>query len=125
EVTSNTISGTVTSPSYDNRRNGVYVRFSDNTIIELVDDSPGTETNFTYTVPSLPNASITMAAYEGWVFGEARAVAYRSGVGSSEPVELTIPSPPVLNAPAQDSTLSDATVFSWSSDGSAFVWYII
>src|SRR5690606_28167392 len=63
EVPSGSISASVDSPSYADRRNGVFVRFSSNAVISLAEEYVADETNFTYTVPSLPNASITLAAH--------------------------------------------------------------
>src|SRR5690606_29222642 len=108
-VASGTISGSVTSPTTDDRENRVYVRFASNAVIPVVEHyGPSLMSDFTYTVPSLPNASITVAASEGTAFLSAAAVVHRDNLspGQSE-ISLTIPSPCVLNAPANDITLTD------------------
>ncbi|HEU5075579.1 MAG TPA: hypothetical protein VFU02_15410 [Polyangiaceae bacterium] len=125
EVASGAISGSVTSLTGDARRNAVYVRFASNALIQVVDDSPGAEGSFVYTVPSLPEASILVAAHEGTLYDGARAVAYQNGLSpGATDVALEIPSPPVLNAPAPGAVLDENTVFSWSGDAQAFVWQL-
>jgi hypothetical protein len=126
EVASGTISGTVASPTSENRSNAVYVRFASNALIQVVDDSPGSESSFTYTVPGLPDASIMVVAHEGEIFDQERAVAYQSGVslGQTE-IRLEIPVPAHLSAPEPGATLQDDTVFTWShDDGQAFLWHL-
>lgn len=125
ELSSGTISGSVTSPTSDTRRNGVFVRFASNALIEVVQDASGIEESFVYTVPSLPDASILVAAHEGELYDGARAVAYKNGVSPGETnIGLAIPSPPVLTGPAQGATLGDDTVFSWNGDAQTFVWLL-
>ena len=124
EVASGTISGSVTSPTNDARQNAVYVRFASNALIEVVKES-GAEDSFTYTVPSLPDASILVTAHEGVMYDGARAVAYQNGLSSGATnVELTIPSAPALSAPVEGAVLADDTVFSWESDAQTFVWML-
>lgn len=123
EVTSGTISGSVTSPTSDARRNAVYVRFASNAVIQVVKDSSAIDESFTYTVPSLPDASILIAAHEGDLYEGPRAVAYQNGLNPGETnVELAIPAPVTLTAPSDAAPLADDTVFSWSSEAQTFVW---
>lgn len=123
EVTSGTISGSVTSASSDARKNAVYVRFASNALIQVVEDSSGIEESFAYTVPSLPDASLLVAAHEGDLYEGERAVAYQNGLSPGETnVDFEIPAPAMLAAPADGATLDDTTVFSWNSDAQTFVW---
>lgn len=128
EVTSGTISGTVASSSSEDRSNTVYVRFASNALIQVVDDAPGGESNFTYTVPSLPDASILVAAHEGEIFDLERAVAYQNGVSPGQTgIQLEIPVPARLSAPEPNATLDEDTVFEWTRDdgqAQAFVWHL-
>ncbi|HEY6726696.1 MAG TPA: hypothetical protein VI197_21830 [Polyangiaceae bacterium] len=124
-VASGTISGSVTSSSSDARRNAVYVRFASNALIQVVEDASGIEENFAYTVPSLPDASILVAAHEGDLYEGPRAVAYQNGLSpGATNVALTVPSPAVLTAPANAAALVDTTVFSWDGDAQTFVWLL-
>jgi hypothetical protein len=124
-VDANRPGGHTASATYDNRLNSVYVRFSSNAIILLADEEVGADPNFSYLVPSLPDSSIIFAAHEGWGESEARAVSWRTGVGPGTSIGVTVPTAPTLNGPPPDSTLADDTVFSWNSDASTFVWYIL
>lgn len=123
DLTSGTISGSVTSPTSDARRNAVYVRFASNALIQVVKDSSAIDGSFAYTVPSLPDASVLVAAHEGDLYDGPRAVAYRNGLNPGETnVALEIPAPATLNAPGAAAPLADDTVFSWSSDAQTFLW---
>jgi len=123
DITSGTISGSVTSPSSDARRNAVYVRFASNAQIQVVKDSSAIDGSFAYTVPSLPDASILVAAHEGDLYDGPRAVAYQNGLNPGETnVALEIPAPATLTAPSNGAQLADDTVFSWSSEAQTFVW---
>lgn len=124
-VPSNSISGTVNAATYDNRLNSVYVRFSSNAVILIADEEVDATPSFTYTVPSLPDSSIIFAAHEGWHTDDARAVAWRTGVGPGTSIDVTVPISPTLNGPAPDSTLGEDTVFSWNSSADTFVWYLL
>jgi len=125
DMTSGAISGSVTSPTSDARRNAVYVRFASNALIQIVKDSSAIDGSFAYTVPSLPDASILVAAHEGDLYEGPRAVAYRNGLNPGETnVELTIPAPVALTAPTDAAPLADDTVFSWSSEAQTFVWLL-
>jgi hypothetical protein len=124
-VSSSTLTGAVTAASYDNRLNSAYVRFSSNAVILVADEEPVDDRNFAYTVPSIPDASIIFAAHEGWHLDEKRAVSWRTGVGPGTSIEVTVPTAPTVVGPLPDSTLGDDTVFSWSSDASTFVWYML
>lgn len=122
-VDSGVISGTVSSVTSDNRYNTVYLRFASNAVIELVNQSPTDDSNFTYTVPNIPGSEIVVAAHEGYWSGEARSVAYQHGISPGQTsIELDIPAPPTLTAPAPGTTLDDETEFRWSSGASTFVW---
>ena len=128
DVTSGTISGTVATASTETRSNAVFVRFASNALIQVVDDSPGSQSNFTYTVPSLPDASILVAAHAGEIIDQERAVAYQNGVspGQTE-IQLDIPPVAQLSGPEPGATLADDTVFQWSRDDAqaqAFVWHL-
>lgn len=124
-IQSGVVSGSVSSATSDARKNAVYVRFASNAVIQLVDVSPGSEESFAYTVPSLPEASIVVAAHEGDLYDGARAVAYRDGLSAgATSVALAIPSPAVLTAPSNGAALGDDTVFSWSGEAQTYLWML-
>jgi hypothetical protein len=115
-VNTDTISGAVVSPSTDERTNAAFVRFTSGAVIELASQTGSSATaNYSFLVPSLPNATITVMASEGNSSFGAAAVAHRSNVTSgTTTAALTIPSPPVISAPANGSTLNANSMFTWS-----------
>lgn len=124
-VGSATISGTVTAETYVDRLNSVFVRFDTNAVILVADEVPD-ESNFSYTVPTIPGASLIFAAHEGWGYEEeARAVAWRTGVGPGTNIQVAVPAPATPTSPAAESTLADDTLFSWNSSASTFVWHLL
>jgi hypothetical protein len=122
-----TISGTVTSPTSVNRENRVFVRFTSNADIELVDHY-GTSldvNSFAYVVPSLTNGTITVSAAEGDYDIGAVALVHRGGLSPGETdIELVIPEPSVLTAPPNDDTgITHESIFSWTGDAETYVWH--
>jgi hypothetical protein len=126
EVDSGTISGSVTSPTTEDRANKAFVRFPTNAMIELFWDygenlDPG---SFSYNVPALANGSITVMASEGDSYFGAAAVAHRGGLAAGQSdVELAIPEPPELMAPSDQDVVDEDGIFSWTSDAKTFVWH--
>jgi hypothetical protein len=125
-VSSGTIQGAVTTTSSDERANQVFVRFNDHATIQLVDDSPPTDPNgtFTYTVPSIPGSSIMVSASEDGATGYG--VVHRDGLAAgANNIALAIPQPVLLNAPAPGVTNVDgSTMFRWNGSAGAYLWYI-
>ncbi len=123
-VTSVTISGSVTSPTSSDRTNNVFLQFSSNATIPLLTHyGSGLGSSFAYTVPSLPNAAITLSAHEGTGFFGAAAVAHQDVAVGQSSIELDIPSPTVLLAPPVDTTWTPSTTFSWNGSAETYVWH--
>jgi hypothetical protein len=115
-VATDTVSGSVTSPTTSDRTNAAFVRFTSGAVIELARQTGANATaNYSFLVPTLPNATITVMACEGDAsFGEA-ALAHRSDVTSGQTTPaLDIPTPPRLFGPADGSTLNANSMFSWN-----------
>jgi hypothetical protein len=115
-VDTDTVSGTVVSPTTNERSNAAYVRFTSGAVIELANQTGANATaNYSFLVPTLPNATITVVAREGNSSFGAVGVAHRSNVTSGQTTPaLTIPTPPVILGPASGSTLNDSSMFSWN-----------
>jgi len=113
-IASGIVSGTVTSPTSDERTNNVFFRFASGAKIELAEQY-GTQladpTTFSYVVPTLPDGSVTISATEGTIYGPV-ACAHRGGLtGGQTGISLTIPTPPVIVAPADLSNTNPTTMF--------------
>jgi hypothetical protein len=110
------ITGSVTGVTTNDRANLVYLRFADNASFELVDDTT-TTTSFSYQVPSVAGASLTVVATNEIGSG-GLAAAYADNLGASQArVALDIPAMPILVAPAANkSNVDGSTLFQWSTD---------
>jgi len=115
-VAAGAIGGTVTSASTDYRDNRAFVQFTSGAVIELFDHYGTSLTaNFTYTVPTLPGASITLSASEGPGGWGALGVAHVDNLAAgATAIALDIPTPPVITAPPDGTTLSASSVLSWT-----------
>lgn len=123
-LASDTISGTVTGFGPGARRNQVFVRFIDDAAVQVVDhDMP--EAAYEYLVPSIPNASITLAAMRGNLASPPYAVRYRDGIAPGvSGVDLDVPLPPTQVAPDhQAEGVNDTTVFSWTGPDIVYMFY--
>jgi hypothetical protein len=126
-VASGNISGAVTSPTTNDRTNGVWVQFNTNASIRVVEHYGSSLTpDFTYLVPNIPTSSITVAAVEGTAFYGAAALAHRDGLAAgATSVGLTIPTPPTQVAPAPGATGTAETTFSWSGNQDTYVLRLV
>jgi hypothetical protein len=121
-IDSGNLQGTVTGPGASYRTNQVFLRFTSNARIELVDDNgPNT---FSYLVPSIAGSSITVAASEGSRYG-GWSVVHQDGLGPTAKPALKIPSLVSLLTPAGAATgVTAATKFTFQSpagNGGPFV----
>jgi hypothetical protein len=123
-VDSATISGTVTSPSSTDRENRVYVRFANHASLPLVWDYSDGVDSFSYIVPSIGDAQISVSAAEGTAaFGQA-AVVHRDGLSAGQAnIELEIPEPPSLVAPADEDVIDAESIFSWTGDQDTYLFH--
>jgi hypothetical protein len=112
-IDTGTIQGTVTPSGAGSRENEVFLRFTSNATIQLVDDNG--PSSFSYVVPSIPNSNLTVAAeqgsqYEGW------AVAHADGLAPGAKPVLKVPGLVTLLSPAGAATnITEATKFTFQS----------
>ena len=108
-ITQGTISGTVTDASPFAPINYGFLRFTSGATIELFEDIPGPAT-FSYLVPSIPNASVTVAALDEDWEAEELALIHREGVAlGTTNIDLEIPRTASLTAPADGEDMVDDT----------------
>jgi hypothetical protein len=117
------VSGDVTGGGAGTRVNHVFVRFPDDAAVQVLSHY-STADAFSYLVPSIPNASITVAAARSSLAYPPFAVAYREGVAPGQDnVDLEIPVPATLGTPAANATNVDATtMFSWSGPDQVYMF---
>jgi len=126
-VPSGTISGTVTpDPLGPNRHNGVYVRFSNNANLQITRDS-SQPTSFSYLVPSITGATITVAAEQGDLWFAPYAVAHRNGLSPGQTgIALAVPTASSLTAPPSGTTgVNASTLFQWSGSAKVYLWSMV
>jgi len=123
-VASGSISGTVVSNGSD-RENDVYIHFTSGAAIQLASLSV-TTADFTYLVPTLPNASISIAGQTGTAGRPPFAVAHQDGLAAGQTgVRITIPVPATLVEPADNTKpLAANTVFRWTGGSGVSVWHL-
>ena len=120
------LTGTTSGSVLNNLVNIISARFPDGTVLPLIEDDVAIST-FTYLVPVLPNASLTVAASDGSF--SPLVVAHADGVPAAmaQNVQLTLPRPVTPTSPAQAAAASNESTFSWSALGQTaqvFVWHL-
>ncbi len=100
---SGTLVGSVVPGSLGNRGNAVYLRFPSGAAIPVVEDAAGLD-DFTYVVPALGGASLSVAASEGDSLYGPFALAHADGLTSTATPALTIPEPAAPHLPAASAT---------------------
>ncbi len=109
-VDAGNISGTI-SGGLGDRVNKLFARFDSNAVIELMKLSSAPNT-FSYLVPTLPKASITVAATAGSEYGPI-GVAHADGLQQGESsTKLVIPVPATVKKPKIGAPLAANHVFS-------------
>jgi hypothetical protein len=113
-----TISGKVTTSLTTDRENDIYVRWQDGAAIEVVQDG-NPQSTYSYSVPTINGAGITVAASTGSSGFPPYAVAYRDDVAPGQTnVDLTIPTAAVPVSPVTGATgVGASTTFHWSGGG--------
>jgi len=114
-IASGAVTGTVTPRATPigsgARNNSVFVRFSSGASVQVVDQAPTVDA-FSYLVPTLPDSSITVAAWEGSYEGPLGMV-HKDGLSSGAAAgTLAIPAPPKLLKPL-GGTVDETTPFSF------------
>jgi hypothetical protein len=117
-IDSASVTGSVSPIGNGDRTNAVFLRFKSGATLTLADHTPSADA-FSYLVPQLENASISVAASE--VDGsDAFSVVHKDGLSPGDATgELVIPAPATINAPSGGTdTMVDATT-PFSFHGSA------
>jgi len=126
-IASGNITGTVTPASFDTRNNRVFLQFTSNAFIQLVDDNG--PNSFTYQVPTIANSSITFAASEGQAYYGAFAMVHQDALAAGATgIAVTIPKPSdhLAVAPATAVNKVDAnTQFSFQAAAGAGGLFVI
>jgi hypothetical protein len=120
-----TLTGSVDSGPFGSATHLISTRFADGTALPLL-SADSTQEAFSYLLPVLPNASLTVAASAG-VPGYTVAHADAVPATAQQNVALVLPRPVSPNAPANGSAVGPGTPFSWSTVGQSaqvFVWHI-
>jgi hypothetical protein len=115
---SSTVAGTATSPSFADRINAVYLRYSDNASIQLVSDYTAPET-FSYTVPSgIANSAIVVATTVNSPSYAPFAVAYKDAITpGTTGIAIAVPNPATLLSPGGGSSnITNNDTFKWTGD---------
>ncbi len=121
---SGTLKGTVSSPTTTNRENDVFVRFTDNAAIQVVKDG-APAASYSYVVPSITGATITVAAATGDSFLTPYAVVHQDGLAMGQTAPLmTIPTAPSLVGPVDSATATSSTTFKWSGTPNVYVFTV-
>lgn len=120
-----TVAGSVTSPTSESRANYLFARFKDNAVIPIASVAPSADA-FTFNVPVLSDADMTVAASEGTdEFYGPYGIAYKSVAPGATGVALNIPSPPTVIAPADGRTgVNGSTVFQWAGTDHVVVLHV-
>ena len=123
QLTTGNVSGTVTGQS-NNRINNVYLRFADNSALELISTTPATNT-FSYLVPNnIPDATFTVVAQdENNGLNQGFTAAYADNVTPGQTgIALALPEVPLLNMPSAGKENVDGnTLFQWSGSAKVFL----
>jgi hypothetical protein len=122
QLTTGSVAGSVTGQS-NNRENRVYLRFADNSALELISTTPSAAT-FSYLVPNIPDATFTVVAEdENNGMNQGFTAAYADNVTAGQTgIALTLPEIPVLDAPGNGKQNVDGTtLFQWEGSAKVFL----
>jgi hypothetical protein len=125
-ITTDNVTGSVTPAGAGDRTNAVFVRFESGASLTLVSHAPTTDA-FTYLVPKLTDASISVAASEE-DSNDGFSVVHRDGLSPGEPVgTLQIPAPPITLGPTGTAAdaVDDATPFTFKGSPDSAGAYVI
>lgn len=118
ELTVDAISGTLGATEVGDREVAIYARFNSNAVLPLVNDSRVTDV-FSYPVPSLPDAALTVVGNAGHGFwGEPVTTTYLDNVvpGKSG-LQLDFRRPPTLISPPPGTTgAAEDQEFKWRKE---------
>ncbi len=113
-ISSGNVGGTITPNSATDRANGVFLRFTSGATIKLASDTKGPN-KFSYLVPTIANASVTLAAVEGDAFFGQYAVVHKDGLAAgNSAISAAVPAVSKPLTPATGASNVDAnTQFSF------------
>lgn len=112
------VGGTVTAGSEDDRTNALFVQFQDGGSMQLLSDAYPSPTDFLYLAPSLPNASLIVAASQGLGYGSSYSMVHQRGVAPGTlDVHLDVPAAPRQNRPLSGDEATAETDFTWTLSG--------
>lgn len=123
-----TIGGNVTvlGGVVDYRENQVFLRFGDGTRMPLIEDREQQDA-FSYTVPVVPGATISLLALDNDAFVPFR-VAHRENIAPGQTgITLALPNAVTLSSPPNGAVITPDTPFVWSGFGqtaTTFVWHL-
>jgi hypothetical protein len=123
-----TIGGNVTvlGGVTDYRENQVSLRFSDGTRMLIIEDSEQPDA-FSYTVPILQGATLSVTAIDNDAFVPFRAVHRENIAPGQTGITLALPNAVTLNSPPRGAVITEDTPFVWSAFGqtaTTFVWHL-
>jgi hypothetical protein len=116
------LSGNVAGSVAD-RINQVWLSFPDHAALLLAQENRAGAT-FSYLVPELEGATVTVYASTGSSSTGSFALAHQSRPATAadvSPLEIALPDPPILSEPGPAATLAPDTVFRWQTDNAVSV----
>jgi hypothetical protein len=123
-----TIGGNVTvAGATSDRENRVSLRFSDGTRMPIIQADRDQPDAFSYTVPIVQGATISLLAVDNTGFITSRAVHRENIAPGQTGITLALPNPVTLNSPPRGAVITEDTPFVWSSFGqtaTTFVWHL-
>jgi hypothetical protein len=125
-LSTGTVSGTVTSPETSQRTNRLFMRFASGAAMPIAAIDEGSDA-YSYLLPTLPDASVTIAASYGPVEGPY-AIVYRDGAQPGDTgMDLEIPVvPATIVSPNNDATnVTDSTQFLFTKQDSGVGAFLV
>jgi hypothetical protein len=113
-IASGNLTGSVVPAGEDDRTNMVFLRFASGAYIQLVEHEP-TMNNFSYLVPTITGASVSVLAAEGSFYGPL-GVVHKEGLNAGDATgALDIPLPPEPLTPNQTAVDPETAQFTFKA----------
>ena len=125
-IPSGNVTGTVSPVGAGERENKVFVRFKSGATLTLADHTPAADA-FSYIVPQLTDASVSVAASET-DGNDAFSVVHKDGLSPGDAVgELSIPAPAAIIGPSGNDAeaVDDATQFTFRGSADSAGAYVV
>jgi hypothetical protein len=127
EIASGSIGGTVSGGLFDPRSNYVGLRFSDGTVLPIVNETADAP-EFSYLVPALQDSTFFVGSADGSSGFPPYAVAHRENIAfGAADVALAVPRPVTLTSPQNGVAVTPSTPYVWSSlsqTARTFLWHL-